>query len=60
MYWGDPMMAALAVICSWLASVLCSALEMPKSSTFTRGEPSGRSVKNRFDGFRSRWMMPSE
>ena len=35
-----------------------ATLEIPKSSTFTQGAPSGRRVRNRFAGLRSRCTMP--
>ena len=36
-----------------------SILLMPKSSTFTRSEPSARSQRKMFPGLRSRWMTPA-
>ena len=36
------------------------AFAMPKSSTFTCGRPSALRVRKKFDGFRSRWMTPTE
>ncbi len=41
-------------------SAMCvpsSALDTPKSSTFTSGSPLTRRVRNRFAGLRSRWMI---
>jgi hypothetical protein len=36
------------------------AFEIPKSNTFTSGDPSGRCVRNRLAGLRSRWIKPRE
>jgi hypothetical protein len=36
-----------------------ATFEMPKSSTFTHAEPSGRRERKRFDGLRSRCTMPA-
>ena len=60
MYCGDPMIMPVAVS-SPMASSSPSSLATPKSSTFTRSPPmaSGSSTRKRFDGFRSRWMMPA-
>ena len=55
MYAGEPITVAVLVSEKSSAS---AALAMPKSSTFTLGEPSARTVRNRFAGLRSRWMMP--
>ncbi len=33
--------------------------EMPKSSSFTRSEPSLRFARKRFAGLRSRWTIPA-
>ncbi len=59
MYPGEPMTSPLAVSISWAPAVLNSVIfEMPKSRTFTSGEPSRRRVTKRFEGFRSRCTMP--
>ena len=58
MYWGEPTVARGWVrrkLPLWAASL---SLEMPKSSTFTSGVPSGRRVRNRLAGLRSRWTIP--
>jgi hypothetical protein len=54
MYCGEPMIAPVAV--RTMAGPWSSARDFatPKSSTFTRAEPSERRVRNRFEGFRSR------
>ncbi len=41
-----------------LSTPLPAILEMPKSRTLIIGVPSGRRVRKRFAGLRSRWMMP--
>jgi len=56
MYAGVPMKASVAV--SGVSSPRV-AFAIPKSSTLTMGVPSNVLVRKRFDGFRSRWTMPS-
>ena len=59
MYAGDPKTDAVCVIEGFWGVPSPSALEIPKSSTLTTEGPSSRCVRNRFDGLRSRWTIPS-
>ena len=43
---------------SELGVIPSAILEMPKSRSFTQSVPSGRIVRKRFPGFRSRWIVP--
>src|SRR5882672_8143853 len=63
LYAGEPSSECVAVRLGAGSSALSStlmALLMPKSSTLTSELPSGRCVRNKFAGFRSRWMRLSE
>ncbi len=54
MYPGVPITTSVFVI---TPLVLNGTLEIPKSSTLTKGVPSGRVVKNRFAALMSRWTI---
>ena len=62
MYDGEPMIVAVCVSAGSIPgssppSVV--SFEIPKSSSFTEGEPSALRVTKRFEGFRSRWTIPA-
>ncbi len=59
MYSGEPIRAAVLVSDSSSTELPVSAFEMPKSSTFTRREPSARRARNKLPGFRSRCTTPA-
>ncbi len=59
MYGGEPSTARAPVSCCVCRSGAASCdLEMPKSRTLITSVPSGFLVRKRFEGFRSRWMIP--